>query len=320
MRIVIPDDHHCQFNDTPDLERLRTFGEVTHYNDRTDSKEELIQRLGDAEIILTTRFATDFKSTDLLDHLSQLRFISIMGTRPRMVDMKRAQSRNITVSITPGASSTSVAEFSMMLLMSLAKQMPVIEPAMREGKWFRQEGMELAGKTVSLLGFGYIGEKMARMALGFGMQVIAWSKNMTPERAAAEGVEAASLDECLKADFVSLHLHVNEGTRGILSRERLAQMKPEAYLINTSRAALVDQEALIEALREKRIAGAGLDVFEPDEPLPEDNPYRTLDNVIITPHNAANTADSRATQRRITVDNIEAYLNGTPQNLVTEDA
>ena len=152
------------------------------------------------------------------------------------------------------------------------------------------------------------------------MRVITWSRSMTPERAAAEGAEAASLEECLKADFVSLHLHVNDGTRGIITRERLAQMTPEAYLINTSRAALVDQEALIEALRERRIAGAGIDVFEPDEPLPPDSPFRLLEGAVVTPHSAWDTDGTLGRFIGLPVENIEAFLGGRPRNIVTEDA
>ena len=180
--------------------------------------------------------------------------------------------------------------------------------------------MELLGKTLSLIGFGHIGSKVVPMARGFGMDVLAWSKNMTAERAAEAGACAASLAECMLADFVTIQLHVTPETRGIISRERIAQMKTTAFLINTSRAALVDMDALFEALRERRIAGAGLDVFEPDEPLPGDSPLRALDNVILTPHVAADTEGAIAREARISVDNVEAYVRGEPENLVFEDA
>ncbi|MBT3350482.1 MAG: D-2-hydroxyacid dehydrogenase family protein [Nitrospinaceae bacterium] len=320
MKIVLPDDYSELFSGTGDLERLNTLGKVAHHTDRPASGDEMAERLADAEIILTTRFSTDFKGTDLLDRMPRLKMISIMGTRPRMVDMKRANAKNAVVSITPGSSSTSVAEHTMMFILALAKQMHIVGPEMRAGEWKRRTGIQVEGKTLSLLGFGYIGEKMVKMAQGFGMRVIVWSKNMTPERAATAGAEAASLDECMAADFVSLHLHVNDGTRGLISKERLAQMRPGAFLVNTSRAALVDMDALLDTLREGRIAGAGLDVFEPEEPLPADSPFRSLDNAIISAHSAANTLDARATQLRISVDNIEAFLNGKPTNIVTEDA
>lgn len=319
MRIVIPDDNFGLFAGTASLERLKKLGEVAHYTVNAPDREALLERLGDAEIIITTRYQTDFKSTDLLDQIPNLKFISVMGTRPRMINMARARELGVTVSVTPGASSQSIAEHTMMFILHLAKRMPVMAPAMRAGEWPRESGIEIQGKTIALLGFGHIGTKVVPMAQGFGMRVLAWSRHMTPERAATVGAEAETLDECMRADFVSLHLHANEGTRGIISRERIAQMRPEAYLINTSRAALVDQEALLEALRERQIAGAGIDVFEPDEPLPPDSPFRSLDNVVLTPHSAWDTDGTMGRFTSLPVDNVEAYILGQPQHVVTED-
>lgn len=319
MRIVIPDDTSDLFAGSPALEKLRSLGEVEHYTDNAPDREALLARLGDAEIILTTRYQTDFKETDLLEHIPNLRMISVMGTRPRRINMKLARARGLTVSCTPGASSKSIAEHTIMMMLALAKRLPVMVPGMSGGAWPVARGVELEGKTISLLGFGHIGTKVSAKAVGLGMRVIAWSRSMTPERADEFGAGAASFDECLGADFVSLHLHVNDGTRGIISREALGKMKPHAYLINTSRAALVDGEALIEALRGGRIAGAGIDVFEPDEPLPEDSPYRSLDNVILTPHSAWDTDGTVGRFLSMPVDNIEAFINGTPRNVVTED-
>jgi phosphoglycerate dehydrogenase-like enzyme len=320
MRIVIPDDGDRLFAGAPALERLRRLGEVSCHHDTARDRESLLGRLDGAEVILTTRYKTDFKGTGLLDHLPSLRMISVMGTRPRMIDMRRANARGITVTVTPGASAPSVAEHTLMLLLALAKQMPFMVPAMREGGWPRQPGVEVAGKTMGLLGFGNIGKRVCRLARALGMRVLAWSKHMTPARAGAEGAEAATLDACLGADFVVLLLHVTPETRGIISRERIARMKPTAYLINTARAALVDMEALHDALRQKKIAGAGLDVFEPDEPLPAASPLRRLGNVLLTPHSAWDTEGTQNRFVSLTVDNIEAFLRGRPQNVVTEDA
>ncbi|MBI3127323.1 MAG: D-2-hydroxyacid dehydrogenase family protein [Candidatus Tectomicrobia bacterium] len=320
MRIVIPDDGDRLFPGSEALERLRRLGAVSYHGDTAQSPEALLDRLGGAEIILTTRYKTDFKSTDILDRLPALRMISVMGTRPRMIDMGRARARGITVTVTPAASAPSVAEHTIMLLLALAKQMPFMVPAMKEGGWPRRPGVEVEGKTMGLLGFGNIGRRVCRMAAALGMRVLAWSKNMTPARAAAEGARAASLEECLGADFVVLLLHATPETRGLLSRERLARMKPAAYLVNTARAALVDMEALCEALRQKKIAGAGLDVFEPDEPLPAGSPLRALDNVLLTPHSAWDTEGTQGRFVSLTVDNIEAWLQGRPRNVVTGDA
>ena len=320
MKIVIPDDYGGEFRGSAQLARLEELGEVAHFTERPRDNEEMAKRILDAEIILTMRFQTDFKNTGLLDAARALRFISIWGTRPRVVDMKRAGERGVSVAVTPGAGSPSVAEHTMMMVLALAKRLPFQGPAMRAGEWERALGVELLGKTLSVIGFGHIGSKVVPMARGFGMDVLAWSKNMTAARAAEAGARAASLDECLRADFVTIQLHVTPETRGIISRERIAQMKPTAFLINTSRAALVDMDALFEALRERRIAGAGLDVFEPDEPLPDDSPLRSLDNVILTPHVAAHTEGAVAREARISVDNVAAYIRGEPENLVFEDA
>ena len=320
MKIVIPDDYEGNFTDSPQLARLESLGEVGHFTERPVSEEEMAGRIADADVILTVRYQTDFRNTSLLDAARKLRFISIWGTRPRAVDMKRACERGVSVAVTPGPGSPSVAEHTMMMVLALAKRLPFQGPAMRAGAWERVRGVELLGKTLSVIGFGHIGSKVVPMTRGFGMEVLAWSKHMTPERAAVVGARSSWLDDCMCCDFVTIQLHVTPETRGIISRERIAQMKPEAFLINTSRAALVDMDALLEALREKRIAGAGLDVFEPEEPLPGDSPFRSLDNVVLTPHVAAHTEGAVEREARIAVDNVEAYLRGEPQNLVFEDA
>ncbi|MYA96100.1 MAG: hypothetical protein F4X91_06795 [Nitrospinae bacterium] len=320
MKIVIPDDYEGSFTDSPQLARLGTLGEVAHFTGLPGDEAEMAERIADADVILTVRYQTDFKNTSLLDAARELRFISIWGTRPRAVDMKRARVRGVSVSVTPGAGSPSVAEHTMMMALALAKRLPFQGPAMGAGEWERVRGVELLGKTLSVIGFGHIGSKVVPMARGFGMEALAWSRHMTPERAACAGARAATLDECMLADFVTIQLHVTPETRGIISKERIAQMKPTAFLINTSRAALVDMDALLAALRERRIAGAGLDVFEPEEPLPGDSPFRSLDNVVLTPHVAAHTEGAVEREARIAVDNVEAFVRGNPQNLVFEDA
>lgn len=320
MRIVVPDDYGGMLRDSAQFARLLGLGAVSHFTEPPADAGEMAGRIADAEVVLTVRYHTDFRQTALLESAPHLRFLSVWGTRPRMVDMACARRRGVLVSVTPGAGSPSVAEHTMMLVLALAKRLPVHSPAMRAGAWERARGVELLGKRLSVLGFGHIGEKVVPMARGFGMEVLAWSRNMTPGRAAAAGARAASLDECLRADFVTLQLHATPETRGIVSRELLARMKPTAFLINTSRAALVDMDALLEALRARRIAGAGLDVFEPAEPLPGDSPFRALDNVILTPHVGAHTEGATEREARISVDNVEAYLRGAPQNLVFADA
>ena len=320
MQIVIPDDFFELFVDSEALGRLRALGDVHHYTDNAEGEDMLRARLQFAEIILTTRYQTDFKTTDLLDHIPRLKMISVMGTRPRMIDMDRAGERGIVVSTTPAASASSVAEHTMMLLLALAKRMPLMFPALREGRWPQDQGVELAGKTLALIGFGRIARLVCRMALGFGMRVITCSPSMTTERAQAAGAEAASVEECLASDVVSLHLHLPAGAAPFMTREKFEQMKETAFFINTARAQMVDEDALIDALQNRCIAGAGLDVFEPLEPLPVDSIYRSLDNVIITPHSAWLTDGTCARFRDLPVENIEAFLEGAPVNVVRENA
>ena len=320
MQIVIPDDCFRLFEDSEALGRLRALGDVHYYPDNAETEELLRERLKDAEIVLTTRYQTDFKTTDLLEHIPHLKMISVMGTRPRMIDMDRANERGIVVSTTPAASASSVAEHTMMLILALAKRMPLMFPAIREGGWPQDQGVELAGKTLGLIGFGHIARLVCRMALGFGMRVITCSPSMTPERAQAEGAEAASVEECLAADVVSLQLHLPADAVPFMTREKFAQMKETAFFINTARALYVDEDALLDVLRNRRIAGAGLDVFEPFEPLPKESIYRILDNVVITPHSAWITDGTYARFRDVPVANVEAFLRGAPVNVVKENA
>ncbi len=319
MKIVVPDDYEGMFENSPQLARLEALGEVAHFTERPHDAADMARRIADADVVLTVRFQTDFRDGSLFDAAPRLRLVSVWGTRPRMVDLGEAKKRGIAVCVTPGAGSASVAEHTMMLVLALAKRLPFQCPAMRAGAWERALGVELLGKSLSLIGFGHAGSKVAPMARGFGMDVLAWSRSMTPASAARAGVRAASMEECMEADFVTIQLHATPETRGIVSRAHIARMKPTAFLINTARAALLDMDALLDALCAGRIAGAGLDVFEPDEPLPADSVLRTLENVILTPHVAAHTEGATEREARIAVDNVEAYLRGRPQNLAGAD-
>ena len=250
MKIVIPDDYGGEPSQTPpNLRASRSLGEVAHFTERPRDDEEMAERILDAEIILTVRFQTDFKNTGLLDAARGLRFISIWGTRPRAVDMKRAEGAG-RFRRRDARSGESLRSRTHDDDGPGPGEAAAVSRTRHAGGCVGAgvQGVEILGKSLSVVGFGHIGSKVVPMARGFGMDVLAWSKNMTPERAAKEGARAASLDECVRADFVTIQLHVTPETRGIISRERIAQMKPTAFLINTSRAALVDMDALFEAL------------------------------------------------------------------------
>jgi phosphoglycerate dehydrogenase-like enzyme len=206
------------------------------------------------------------------------------------------------------------------LVLAAARHLIVVDREVREGKWPRRDGMELRGKTMGILGLGSIGLEMARLGRGLGMRVIAWSPTYDPERARTTGVELVDRDDLLRqADVVSMCLRVHPETMGAIGVRELALMKPSAILINVARAALVDESALVEALRERRIAAAGLDVYE-QEPLTAGHPLLGLENVVLSPHSGSWTHEATDRLMAMPVDNIIAYLQGRPQHVVNPDS
>jgi phosphoglycerate dehydrogenase-like enzyme len=246
-----------------------------------------------------------------------LKLVSILGTGTDNVDLEAATRRGISVTNTPGVGAPSVAELTVGLMLGLVRAIPLSDGRLRQGMWQHVEGPELAGKTLGLLGLGAIGQYVARLGLGLGMRVIAWSYSLDSARAARLGVELVERDEVFRrADVVSVHLRNTPEVRGIVGARELALMKPSAYLINTARGALVDESALASALRAEKIAGAALDVYT-EEPLPpERNPFRDLANVVLTPHIGAVTREANTRSRAMPVDNIIAYLEGRPEHVV----
>jgi D-3-phosphoglycerate dehydrogenase len=315
MRIVIPDDFPPVYQDHPEVERLRQRGEVAVYSTKAGSEAELIDRLRGADIAINVRSYTRFDE-QLLTALPDLRMVSILGTGTDNFDLSACTRHGVVVTNTPGASTTSVAELTIALLLATARHVALTDRKVREGIWYHQHGFELRGKTLGVVGLGLIGQEVARLARAFGMEVIAWSFHDDPARAAALGVEMVALDDLLRrSDVVSIHVRNSSEARGMIGSRELGLMKSTAVLINTARAAVVDQDALTEALREKRIAGAGLDVFL-QEPLPADNPWVTLDNVVLTPHVGWVTHEASERLARAPVDNIFNYLDGRPTHVV----
>ena len=205
------------------------------------------------------------------------------------------------------------------LLLDVARSISLSDHKVREGVWGSQFGMQLRGKTIGLIGLGAIGAEVARIAQAFGMRVIGWSFSNDPARAARLGIELVDFDELLKtSDVVSLHVRNTPEAAGMIGRREIDLMKPASILINTARAAIVDQDALLEALNSGRIAGAGLDVHI-EEPLPLDNPWVKMENVVLTPHSGAMTQDAFDREVTIGVDNVAAFLGGEPTNVVNPD-
>ena len=319
MDIVIPDDFPPTYAslDQPDLVRLRPYGAVKLHTTRAADRAELFHRLQPAEVVINVRAYTALDD-EAFSHAPRLRMISILGTGTDNVDLVAASRRGITVTNTPGVGAPSVAELTIGLIVALARAIPLSDARVRQGTWQHIEGPELAGKTLGLLGLGAIGAYVARLGRALGMRVIAWSFAHDLARAERLGVEmVADRDEVFRrSDVVSVHLRNTPEVRGLVGARELGLMQPSAYLINTARGALVDEAALADVLRGRRIAGAALDVYT-QEPLPvERNPFRELDNVILTPHLGAVTREANARSRAMPVDNIIAFLEGRPEHVV----
>ncbi|MET8164232.1 D-2-hydroxyacid dehydrogenase family protein [Streptomyces sp. NPDC005329] len=286
--------------------------EVVSFTEHFGDEDTLAVALADFDCVVTLRERVPFPAS-LLDRLPRLRLLIASGMRNSVIDYAAAKANGVTVCGTE-SSSTPPVELTWALLLGLARGLVQESTALREGgPWQSTVGADLHGRRLGLLGLGKIGSAVARVGLAFGMEVSAWSQNLTAGRATEVGVRlAASKEELLaESDFVSVHLALSDRTRGLLGPAELALLKPTAYLVNTSRAAIVDQDALLAALREGRVAGAGVDVFDV-EPLPADHPMRTTPRLLATPHLGY---VSRANYERYygqAVEGIRAYLAGAP--------
>jgi phosphoglycerate dehydrogenase-like enzyme len=315
MRIVVPDDNPPVLAGTPALERMRRLGNVQVYDSDATDPAVLADRLQDADVAVNIRGRTRF-TDEALARCPKLKLISIWGTGTDNVDLKAAAARGISVTNTPGANAVAVAEHTLALMLAIVKQLAPTDATMRQGGWPRNLVPQLQGKRLGILGTGLIGREVAAMAKGLKMDVVAWTFHADPKLANALGLRYIDLPELLRtSDIVSLHLRATPETRHFLSRERLALLRPAAYVVNTARGALIDEAALVEWLREKRIAGAALDVFE-TEPLPPGHPLTALPNVLLTSHCAGMTPDSTLTGLAMAVENIEHFLKGTPTHVV----
>ncbi len=299
------------------LDAFRELGEVRVY-DRTPA-ELTVERARGSEVILTNKTIID---GPVMDRLPELKFISVMATGYNAVDIEAARERGIVVSNVRGYSTFSVAQQVFALLMAVTNKIAEHNTDVKSGGWSANPdwsytlvpSTELQGKTMGIYGLGKIGNKVADMALALDMQVLAHHKH--PERDARPGVTFTGFEELLKnSDVVSLHAPLSRQNRGIINRESLALMKPTAILINTGRGGLVVEDDLVWALRNKTIAAACLDVMAA-EPPPAGHPLFSLDNCIITPHNAWATKEARQRLLNESVENVRAFINGQPRNVV----
>jgi len=313
--IVAPGDDPPQIQRSPQLERLRPYGQVIVHPDRPRTLEEQIARAQDAVCLMNTRSAVKWPA-EALRALPSLRMATVCGIGTDAFDLALARELGITVCNIPGKTAPIVAEHAFGLMLAIAKRAYFQTAELKAGRWTGGDNVYLHGKVLGIVGTGQIGASMARLAQAMGMQVLAWTFNPTPARAAELGVRFVGLDELLRvADVVSLHVKLTDRSRGLIRARELALMKPGALLVNTARGAIVDTEALVEALRAGRLGGAALDVFD-TEPLPPDHPILTCEQVVLTAHNADQTPEGMELLNAGVVDNVIAFLEGRPQNVV----
>lgn len=314
---LILDDYQNAALGLADWARLSDRVAVSTITDRIADRDALVSRIEQAEILVIMRERTPFPA-DLLARLPRLKLLVTSGMRNLAIDVAAARARGITVCGTE-SSPTPPTELTWALILGLARHLPFENRNLRErGPWQSTVGTDLAGATLGVLGLGKIGTRVAAIGRAFGMRVIAWSTNLDDARAAAAGVERAESKEALldASDMVTIHLVLGDRTRGLLGEAELHRMRPSAILVNTSRAPIVDQAALVRALEEGWIAGAGLDVFE-TEPLPADSPFRHLPNVLALPHVGYVTLNNYRTFFTQAVEGIEAWLAGAPIRLLS---
>lgn len=312
LRCAVLDDFQQVATELADWSPVADRVETVAFRDHFDTDDELAAALGDFDIVVTLRERVAFPAS-LFARLPRLKLLVASGMRNSVIDYAAAEAHGVTVCGTASISTPPV-ELTWALLLGLARGIVEENNALRSGgPWQQTVGADLHGRRLGLLGLGKIGSRVAHVGLAFGMHVSAWSHHLTKEYADEVGVElAASKEELLSSsDFVSIHLVLGDRTRGLLGPAELALLKPTAYLINTSRAAIVDQDALLAALHEGRIAGAGVDVFD-TEPLPADHPMRTAPRLLATPHLGYVSRANYATYYREAVEDIRAYLDGTP--------
>ncbi|MBE1445483.1 D-2-hydroxyacid dehydrogenase family protein [Paenibacillus sp. OAS669] len=312
LRCAILDDYQNAALDLADWSSLQDKVELTVFTEHMSHEDEVAEAIRDYDIVVIMRERTPFPKS-LFARLPRLKLLVTTGMRNASIDLAAAASHGVVVCGTAGKPEPTT-ELTWALILGLARHIPQEYNALRtNGPWQITIGADLGGKRLGLLGLGKIGSRVARIGQAFGMEVAAWSQNLTQERAEECGVRlAGSKEELLEtSDFVSVHLVLSERTRGLIGAGELCRMKPTSYLINTSRAHIVDQQALIEALQNRWIAGAGVDVYD-IEPLPKDHMFRTLPHVLTTPHLGYVSEGNYRIFYRDAVEDIHAFLNGSP--------
>lgn len=305
MRVAILDDIHHAYEGTSGIRRLCERAEVKIFNAPFGAPSAL----GGFDAVVANRERTRFTRA-LLEQLPDLRIIAQTGNHVYHIDLAAAEERRIIVAKATGGGSTSAAELAIGLMIAVMRQIPAVDRDVKRGEWPAPMTRVLRGKTLGIVGLGYVGRHVAKIARAFEMTVLAWSPRLTREAAAAVGAESCALDTLVgRADIVSVHATLSPESRGLIDARRLGLMKPTAYLINTARGPIVEETALCNALAMNRIAGAGLDVFD-QEPLPAGHPLTKHPNVVLTPHLGWPTDEMYSKFADAAADVLLAYLDG----------
>ncbi len=323
MKLAVLDDYQQLALKSADWDRLRKRGvEVSVFHEAFASRDEAAAKLAPFEVLVLMRERTPFPR-ELIDKLPKLKFMALTGLRSASLDLAACSARKVPVSNTRAGSTSAVtAEFCFLLMLAAARDLAKAGRNMREGRWHEgiSGGIVLEGKRLGLVGLGKLGGRVAGYAKAFGMDVVAWSQNLTAERAAEAGARMVSKEELFRtADFVSIQLVLSDRSRGLVGAADLALMKPTAILVNTSRGPIVDEAAMLAALRSGKLGHAALDVYGM-EPLPADHPLRKLDNVTLSPHLGYVSEDVYRTFWGDCVENVEAWLDGKPVRILNPES
>jgi phosphoglycerate dehydrogenase-like enzyme len=316
IRCAILDDYQNVALSFADWSKVSGDLDVKVFNEHLGSPDQVVAALKGFAVICAMRERTAFPRT-VIEALPDLKLLITTGMRNASIDLEAAKARGVVVCGTP-AFGNATAAIATGLMLELARRIGYENMRLKSGApWQSTIGLDLEGLTLALLGLGKLGTRMAEIGHAFKMHVIAWSQNLTPEKCREAGAEYVTSDELFRrADFLSIHVQLSPRTRGLIGGRQIALMKKSAYLINTSRGPIVEEAALVAALRDKRIAGAGLDVFD-IEPLPLDHPLRKLDNAVLTPHLGYVASQNYRAFFGGMVEDIRAFLDGKPVRVLT---
>ena len=318
VRVAVLDDFERLADTVPAYEKLKSRANVTILRERLDSSEKIVTGLRDFSVILLMRERTRLTEREYRQ-LPNLKFIAQTGKTTVHLDLPAATRLGIAVAGTPGDSGATTKELTIGLILALLRQIPQVNQRMREELWPAVTGRMLAGKTAGVLGFGRIGSEVGRILKAFNTRVLAYSRTLTPERAAQAGAECVSQESLLKqSDIVTIHIPLNADTRGSIGAREFALMKPGALLVNTARGPIVAEPAMIEALESGRLGGVGLDVFDV-EPLPLDHPLRRFDNAILMSHRGHTTHEILSERYEQAMENILKFIDSKPLKLLNPD-